>query len=244
MPTIVPHLTYRRYPAFVLSWVWHVLVILVWLKLLTQVYSSTVLPNVVPPTPSPRIANRELLVHPVTPNNIATNEGIRVCSAQKYILYNLYNVRYFPQIPTMDLGGNQLNHLTWMCIQVTKCFFPIHITIYHLWNHLTGIFHGWLLPPTEIPCSGFASVPQLGFIQARNGRSDPREHHQTLFLGIKMALSQKSTAAFEKIKPWLLPYFRTNSSESLGQKGRGFRCAVESQCHIETALVWHLRWRA
>ena len=129
MPTIVPHLTYRRYPAFVLSWVWHVLVILVWLKLLTQVYSSTVLPNVVPPTPSPRISNRELLVHPVTPNNIATNEGIRVCSAQKYILYNLYNVRYFPQIPTMDLGENQLNHLTWMCIQVTKCFFPIHITI-------------------------------------------------------------------------------------------------------------------
>jgi hypothetical protein len=128
MPTIVPHLTYRRYPAFVLSWVWHVLMILVWLKLLTQVYSSTVLPNVVPPTPSPRISNRELLVHPVTPNNIATNVGIRVCSAQKYILYNLYNVRYFPQIPTMDLGENQLNHLTWMCIQVTKWFFPIHIT--------------------------------------------------------------------------------------------------------------------
>jgi hypothetical protein len=42
---------------------------------------------------------------------------------------------------------------------------------------------------------------------------------------------------------FFVPYFRTNtSSESLGQKGRGFRCGVESQCHIEAALVWHLRW--
>ena len=91
------------------------------------------------------------------------------------------------------------------CASKLPSVFFQFISPYHLWNHLTGIFHGWLLPPTEIPCSGFASVPQLGFIQARNGRSDPREHHQTLFLGIKMALSQKSTATFEK--PWLLPYF-------------------------------------